>query len=335
MATKKGDTLFFEQLPSITAYSAVAGKMEGDGPLGSYIDVIDEDTTFGELTWEKSECAMQGVCVDTTLVKAKYEITDIDYVFAGDLLNQCAASGYTLRTFDVPFIGLYGACSTMAESLALASCFVEGGLAARALALTSSHFCSAERQFRFPLEYGGKRTPTAQWTVTGAGSCIVEKQGEGPYIKAVTFGRVRDLGITDANNMGAAMAPAAAQTIKNFFQDSGLSPDSFDGIYTGDLARVGSELLLQLLEHEGIKLTNHFDCGNMIFDAEKQDVKAGASGCGCSATVLCSYLLPQLKSGKMKNILFCATGALMSPTTSMQGESIPGVAHLIHISSEK
>lgn len=332
---KKGDTIFFEHPPTITAYAAIAGKKEGEGPLREEFDETHADTTFGEKTWEKAEAALQLRTVEKLLSKAGRTPSEIDYIFCGDLENQITASAYTQRELGMPYLGLYGACSTMAEGLGLSACFVSGGMAQRAIAATSSHFCAAERIYRMPLVYGGKRTPTAQWTVTGAGACLVEPPSAPPFIKAVTFGRVADLGVKDANNMGAAMAPAAAQTIAAYFKDSGTKPEDYDAVYTGDLGAVGSACLEELLKREyGIKMPNHQDCGLLIFDRAAQNVQAGASGCGCSASVLCAHILPRVKSGKLKNILFVATGALLSTITVQQKESIPGVAHLLHISHE-
>lgn len=330
---KKGDTLFFKNPPSITGFASVAGKKEGEGPLKECFDLLFKDNTLGEETWEKSESALQRYCIEQLLQKTQQKMESIDYVLAGDLQNQCTASAYTLRGLDVQFLGLYGACSTMTEGLGVASVLVAGGMAKRVIALASSHFCAAERQFRTPLEYGGKRTPTAQWTVTAAGALLVEPEGAGPFVNAVTFGRVRDFQITDVSNMGAAMAPAAAETILRYFQDSGKSPKDFDGIYTGDLGEVGSKLLLEILQQNGLSLNNHFDCGTIIYDLQTQDVQAGGSGCGCSAGVLAGKLLPELKNKKLKRILMLSTGALMSQTSALQGESIPGIAHLIDISA--
>ena len=239
-----------------------------------------------------------------------------------------------MRESNVPLLGQFGACSTMAQTLGMAAVFVDSGAADLCSAVTSSHFCTAERQFRFPLEYGGQRTPTAQWTATASGSAVVGMGGNGVHISAVCFGKINDLGVTDANNMGAAMAPAAADTIANFLTDTATTPDDYDLIVTGDLSQVGSELLRDLLERKGIKLgSKHADCGLMMYDREKQDVHAGGSGCGCAASILCSYFLSKLERRELNNILFVATGALMSPTSSQQGESIPGIAHLIHLTS--
>ncbi len=330
-----GLTIEMNNPPSIISYASIAGKKEGEGPLAQYIDVLNDDTTFGEKTWEKSESRMQKDAVNKALEKAGLATSNIDYLFAGDLLNQCIGSSYGLRDLNIPFIGLYGACSTMAESISMASIFVDSNFCNYTVAVTSSHFCSSERQFRFPLEYGGQRTPTSQWTVTGAGSVIIGEQSSAPYIKHVTIGRIQDLGIKDMNNMGAAMAPAAYDTIKNFLNDTNTSPNDYDLILTGDLGIVGSDILIDLLKRESIDITkNHQDCGKLIFDIEKQDVHAGGSGCGCSAVVLTSYILPKIKDGIFKDVLFIATGALMSPTSVQQGESIPGIAHLVHISNK-
>lgn len=322
--------------PSILAYAAVVGKKEGEGPLAQYFDEIHEDTTLGEKTWEKAESSLQKNAVSLALKKAKLQPTEIDLLFSGDLLNQCIGSSFGLRELQIPFCGLYGACSTMAEGLALASIMADNALVERAVAVTSSHFCSAERQFRFPLEYGGVRTPTAQWTVTGSGAAVVGRGSKPPYVKAVTLGKMQDLGIKDINNMGAAMAPAAADTIKQYLDDTQTKPSDYDLIITGDLGFVGSDLLLELLSREGIDIRKvHNDCGKMIFDREKQDVHAGGSGCGCSASVLCSYILKKIEAGQLKEVLFLATGALMSTVSMQQGESIPSIAHLVHLSHTK
>ena len=257
----------------------------------------------------------------------------VDVVLGGDLLNQCIASAYAVRALERPFLGLYGACSTMAESLTLAALLVESGAAEKALAVTSSHFCSSERQFRFPLNYGGVRTPTAQHTATASGAALVGKQGS-IHIEEVCIGRVVDLGVTDLNNMGAAMAPAAWDTLRQYFADTGTGPADYDKIITGDLAQVGSDLLVRLAAEEGCDLRPRYtDCGLMLYDREGQKVDAGASGCGCSAAVMCAHFLPAMQRGEYKNILFMATGALMSPTACQQGESIPGVAHLLHLTA--
>ena len=321
--------------PSVAGFGSVASKKEGEGPLKEYFDLVEQDTTFGQKSWEKAESVMQKNAVQIALKRAGLSPDQIDVICAGDLLNQCIGSTFGLFELEIPFVGMYGACSTMAESLATATMFLETGAVDTAVAVTSSHFCSSERQFRFPLEYGSLRTPTSQWTVTGAGATVLKKGGDGIKIRHVTFGKIFDFGIKDANNMGAAMAPAAADTIKRFFMDTNTTPDDYDGIFTGDLGKVGSELLCQLLEKDGINIRDvHRDCGVMIFTPDMDDVNAGGSGCGCSASVLNSFILKEMQKGRYKNILFVATGALMSPTSSMQGENIPSVAHLVNMVGE-
>lgn len=325
-------TIIFENKPRIISYGSVVGKKEHEGPLSNEFDAYTTDSFFGEKSFEKAESKLQKTAVQTVLDKAGLTPDDIDNIFAGDLLNQCIGSSFGLRSFGIPFIGLYGACSTMALSAGLAAVFIDSGAAKKTISVTSSHFCSAERQYRFPLNYGSQRTPTAQWTVTGSGALILGKDGGDIYISSVTFGEIEDLNIKDANNMGAAMAPAAAGTLLNFFKDTETKPDDYDIIFTGDLGYVGTNLLYELLEREGIDIRcRHSDCGTLIFDREKQDVHAGGSGCGCSASVLCSYIMHRLEKGDFGNILFMSTGALMSPTSSFQGESIPGIAHLLNI----
>lgn len=310
----------------------IVGKKEGEGPLGEYFDKVFKDNMLGQDSWEKAESTLQTTAVDTLLGNLKLQASDIDVIFAGDLLNQCISSTFGLRALDIPLLGQFGACSTMAQTLAIASVFVDSGAANRAVAVTSSHFCTAERQFRFPIEYGGQRTPTAQWTVTGSGAALIDKDDVGPYVRNVTIGKINDLNIKDANNMGAAMAPAAADTIFNYLSDTNTKPEDYDMILTGDLGKIGSELLKEILLRDGIDISqNHNDCGLMIYDLKRQDVHAGGSGCGCSGSVFCSYIMQKLKSCELKNILFVATGALMSPTSSQQGESIPGIAHLLNI----
>lgn len=330
-------TIVLDKPPCIRATAAVGSKKEGEGPLGDSFDLISEDAYFAQESWEKAESTMQNQAVTKALEKAKLTPQEIDCAFAGDLLNQCVGSSYSMRQLGIPFLGLYGACSTMAESLAVSSVFLDGGAVNRAVACTSSHYCSAERQYRFPLEYGGQRSPTAQWTATAAGAAILEREGTTPpYVRAVTVGTIEDLGITDANNMGAAMAPAAAKTIKHFLDDVQKTPADFDLVITGDLGKVGTDLLRDLLLRDGVKLENsHTDCGLMLYDLEKQDVHAGASGCGCSAGVMCGHIIPLMREGKLNDILFVATGALMSPTVVQQGESIASIAHLIYLSTKK
>ena len=336
MAKKIGKrTIITENKPNIISYGSVVGKKEHEGPLSKEFDFYTVDSFFDEKTFEKAESKLQRTAVQIALDKVGLQPDQIDKIFAGDLLNQCIGSSFGLRELGVPFIGLYGACSTMALSTGLASIFVDCGIAKRAIAVTSSHFCSAERQYRFPLNYGSQRTPTAQWTVTGSGALILQNKGKGPYINSVTFGEIEDYGITDINNMGAAMAPAAASTLLHFFEDTNTSIEDYDLVFTGDLGYVGTQLLYELCDREGVDIRcRHSDCGTMIFDRDKQDVHAGGSGCGCSASVLCSYVMHRLEEKDLTNILFMSTGALMSPTSSFQGESIPGIAHLLNIKND-
>ena len=323
----------FNNPPVITHWASVAGKKEAEGPLGKYFDITKQDSYFGEKTWEQGEKKMQQLAIQTLLKKAGLIEQDIGLVFSGDLLNQCIGSSFTLRNKCIPHLGLYGACSTMAESLLMASVAVGGGFSDNIIAMTSSHFASSERQYRFPLGYGGQRTPTAQWTVTGAGAVLVKSAGNGPKITACTIGTITDLGINDANNMGAAMAPAALATIRAHFNDMKRSASDYDLIVTGDLGQLGKDILLTMAQREGLDLGGKLiDCGTMIFDLFKQDVHSGGSGCGCSAITLCGYLLNKLSSNKLRNILFCGTGALLSPTSTQQGLPIPGVCHAVAIS---
>lgn len=327
-------TLVFSEPPAMLGHANAVGKKEGEGPLRTCFDYIAEDDSFGQSSWEKAEQTMQKQALTLALDKCGLTVPQMDFLFAGDLLNQCIGSSYAARGQDVPYFGLYGACSTMGEGLILAAMALDGGFGAHAAVCASSHFCSAERQYRTPLEYGGQRTPTAQWTVTGAGAVILAAKGAGPCITHATVGKVVDMGIKDANNMGAAMAPAAADTISTHLKETGRTPNFYDLIITGDLGETGSALLQDLLDQEGIHLSNHIDCGCLIFDRQGQDVHAGGSGCGCCASVLTGYFLPGLAAGKWKNILFCPTGALHSPTAAAQGESIPGISHAVAISKE-
>lgn len=318
--------------PTIKAWASVAGKKEALGPLGTTFDVTCKDSYYGQKTWEQAEKRMQQLALQTLVKKTGMRQDDFQLVFSGDLLNQCIGSSFSLRNTGISHIGLYGACSTMAESLMMASMAVGGGFTENAVAMTSSHFASSERQYRFPLGYGGQRTPTAQWTVTGAGAVLVTPNSEGPKILGCTMGTITDLGIKDANNMGAAMAPAAMQTIKTHFEDFAAGPDDYDLVVTGDLGQLGKEILITMLENEGISIGGKItDCGCLVFDNTTQDVHAGGSGCGCSAITLCGYLLNKLSIGSMKKILFCGTGALLSPTSVQQGLPIPGICHAVVI----
>ena len=334
---KRRQSVVFERQPAILSGAAIGGKKESEGPLANYFDRVNTDTKFGQKSWEKAESKMQELALDTARRKIELQYADIDVLFGGDLLNQCIGSAFALRPTGIPYLGLYGACSTMAESLLLAAAAVNAGYARRAAALTSSHFASAERQYRFPLGYGGQRTPTAQWTVTGAGCCIVGQTApHGPFVRAATIGAVTDWGIKDANNMGAAMAPAAYATLRAHFDDLGCAPEDYDLIVTGDLGQLGKQIVTDLFARDGVNLGGVYnDCGTLIYDLQTQDVHAGGSGCGCSASVLCGYLLSQLTQGKLKNLLFCATGALMSPTSTWQGETIPAICHAVAISAER
>jgi len=335
MARRIGkSTLVLENQPSVMGYASYVGKKEKEGPLSKHFTAYDEDTTFQKNTWEKAESELQRRTFTLAKASAGLENDQIDILFGGDLLNQCIASAFASRGSQLPFVGLYGACSTMAESLGLASVFTDGGYADIAAAITSSHFCSAERQYRFPLEYGGQRTPSAQWTVTGSGCVLVGRHDPSKVsVQHVCFGAVADLDVSDINNMGSAMAPAAADTITRFLRDTGTKPSAYSAIITGDLGEVGSRLLTKLCSMEGFELNNHLDCGRMIFDQQTQNVGAGGSGCGCSASVLTAYFLPLLEKKEMREALFVATGALMSPTSFQQGESIPSIAHLVHLTA--
>ncbi|MBQ7566216.1 MAG: stage V sporulation protein AD [Oscillospiraceae bacterium] len=326
----------FRDPPSILAAAAIGGKKESEGPLAGYFDYCSTETKFGQETWEKAENKMQELALDAARYKANLRNENIDVLLAGDLLDQCIGSSFPLRGTGLSFLGLYGACSTMAEALLLAAVLVDGGYARIAAAVTSSHFAGAERQYRFPLVYGGQRTPTAQWTVTGAGCMLLGRQEQGPFIETATIGQVVDLGIKDAANMGAAMAPAAYATIRAHLDDLQRTPDDYDVIVTGDLGKLGSELLCELFRRDGVEIAEkHKDCGCLIYDAERQDAHMGGSGCGCSATTLCGYFMKKLQAGKYRNLLFCATGALLSPLSTQQGESIPGICHAVSITSER
>ncbi len=334
MATQKYGKQSFclENPPIITHWASVAGKKESQGPLAKTFDIVESDSYFGQKTWEQAEKRMQQMALDKLCEKAGLSLSELGLVFSGDLLNQCIGSSFTLRNTGVPHIGLYGACSTMAESLLMASMAVGGGFADNVAAMTSSHFASSERQYRFPLGYGGQRTPTAQWTVTGSGAALVCSKGNGPRITACTIGTVTDLGIKDANNMGAAMAPAALETICAHFSDLKVNAEDYDLIITGDLGQVGKEALLTMAQQKGINLGGKLaDCGTLVFDLLRQDVHSGGSGCGCSAITLCGYLLEKLRAGKLGSILFCGTGALLSPVSTQQGLPIPGVCHAVAI----
>ena len=325
----------FAKPPAVAGFGSVAGKKETEGPLAAGFDLTSRDTRFGEESWEKAECKMQKLALQTALGHAAMEAGDLGLVFSGDLLNQCISSFFCLRDTGIPALGLYGACSTMAEGLILAAMSVSGGFARSAAAITSSHFAASERQYRFPLGYGGQRPPTAQWTVTGAG-CVVLRQGAGSiYVRGATVGSITDPGVTDAGNMGAAMAPAAVHTLQTHFLEMGKTPEDYDLIVTGDLGAVGARIVAEEMEKAGMTMGDRYsDCGLLIFDRKRQDVHAGGSGCGCSALVLCGHLLRRMQDRRLRNLLFCGTGALFSPVSSSQGESIPGVCHAVWLSTE-
>ena len=330
---RKGQqTVFFENPPVILGTGTVAGKKESEGPIGSYFDVIAEDNVLGQKTWEKAESEFAKRAGEAAFQNSGVAQEEIQYLFGGDLLNQCTGTSYGIRDFGIPFIGLYGACSTMALSLSMAASFIDGGYADYCAAVTSSHFCSAEKQFRFPLEYGGQRPPSAQWTVTGSACAVLGKKGDGPKVEGITTGKIVDMGITDANNMGAAMAPAASDTILTHFKDTSRDPSYYDLIVTGDLGYVGRSVVIDFLSESGIDMTNNYnDCGLIIFDREKQDTHAGGSGCACAGLTFCGYLYRMLLEKKLNKLLFVATGALQSTLSVQQGETMPGIAHAVSI----
>ena len=321
----------------ITVAASVVGKMEKNGPIGGCFDVFSADDRFGQKTWERAEAEMQREALATALEKGGFEEHALDAIFAGDLLNQCIGAAYGLKDFDVPYFGLYGACSTAAEGLILAALLVSGGYYRRVAAVASSHNCTAERQYRSPLEYGAQRAPTAQWTVTGAGAFLVGSATEAQAdIRAVMPGIVIERGVRDVANMGAAMAPAAADTLLRFFKESGKKPVDFDLIVTGDLGYEGGDILLDLMRTAGVDISGVYnDCGMMIYSRDTQDTHAGGSGCGCSAAVFASYLLPKLARGELRRVLFLGTGAMMSPQMIQQGETIPAIAHLLCVTAKE
>lgn len=325
-------TVKLENEPHIIETSSIVGKKEGEGPLRKYFDYILEDEYWGEKSFEKTETKILKENLNKVMQKSKRTSDEINYILAGDLLNQCISSSYAIRESEIPFIGLYGACSTMVESMSVGSMLVDGGFADNIIAITSSHFCSAERQFRLPLEQGSQRPPTAQWTVTGSGAAIISTENTGPKITHVTMGKIVDMGIKDANNMGAAMAPAAADTIYSHLLETKREPSYYDLIVTGDLGYIGGEIVKDLLFKENINIKNRYtDCGILIFDKDKQDTHAGGSGCGCCGSVFSGYLYNKLINKELNKILLVATGALMSTTAIQQGESILGIAHAVAI----
>ena len=332
----KSDVISFKNAPVILSRATVVGKKEFEGPIGSLFDRHDDTDTFGKNTWEQSESEMQRLALELSIQKANLKNTDIGAVFAGDMINQCTGSAYGLISFGIPYFGLYGACSTAAEGLILASLALNAGAFDRVAVVTSSHNCSAERQFRYPIEYGGQRTPTAQWTVTGSAAFLLGSDRGAAYITEALPGRSIDLGIDDAANMGAAMAPAAVDTLTRYFKATGKKPSDFDMIVTGDLGYEGHAIVLDLMKKQGIDLSsNYTDCGLLIYDRKKQDMHAGGSGCACSAAVLAALLLDRFERGELHDILWMGTGALMSPMSVQQGLSIPGICHLVRITKER
>lgn len=329
----------FDNKPSVVGWSSIVSKKEGDGPLGKGFDMVIEDPMFGQDSWERAECEFHETSIGILLDKTGVKDSDVNIVYAGDLLNQCSSSGFCMRDYNIPYCGVYGACSTSVLSMINAAIAVESGLMHRCISSTSSHFCAAEKQFRYPLEYGGQRPPSAQWTVTGAASAMICDKSEKncPKIEKAIVGRIVDKGVSDANNMGAAMAPAAAQTIADFLHDTNTKPEDYDIIVTGDLGSVGSELLYELMEKEyGINIRDvHNDTGMMMYYPEEQDVHAGGSGCACCGTVMCSKLLNEINSGIINKALIVATGALLSTISAFQGETIPCIAHGVLITSGK
>lgn len=323
-------TLVLENRPRLLSHAAAVGKKEGEGPLGSRFDFVTKNDRLGQKSWELAESELQKTAIDLALRNGGLHRRDLDLILAGDLLNQCIGSFLASMHADVPYLGQYGACSTMAQGLALGGVLVEAGAAARLSVSASSHFCSAERQYRFPLAYGGQRTPTAQWTATAAGAAVLGAEGASDVcLTHVLFGKMVELGVKDANNMGAAMAPAACDTLSCLLREMGAKPEDFDCIVTGDLGRVGADLLLTLLREDGIDLSPVYsDCGVLLF-GDSQDAHAGGSGCGCSAAVLCGPLLRDMHEGKIRRMVFAGTGAMMSPTSVQQRQPIAGICHAV------
>ena len=320
-------------MPSVVGTYSVAGSKEGQGPLGKKFDLIVEDSYYGEKTWEKAESKFQRTAVKKGLEKIGSDKSQYDLVFAGDLLNQCTGSCYGLLEHDIPYCGLFTACATVAQGLVLSGMAIDGGFVNRAITIASSHFCTAERQFRMPLEYGGQRAPTAQWTVTGSGAYFVSGQEKSTVRLAHgTFGKMVDYEVTDTTNMGAVMAPAFCDTLENYFHDTNTGVEDVDLIVSGDLGKCGYDLVCELCAGDGFDIRPKYqDCGLLVFDRERQDVHAGGSGCGCSGIVVASEIYPRIASGELKNVLFVGTGALFSPMSGMQGENIIGIAHLVHL----
>lgn len=327
-------TLAFANPPYLASAASVVGPKEGQGPLAPTFDKIETDSLIGEKTWEKAESKLIQEATQIALKKASLEISQVDYFICGDLLNQIIASSFAARGLPVPYLGIYGACSTFALGLAVGSICLDGGFGERALVAASSHHDTAERQFRYPTELGVQRVPTSQWTATAAGAVILAREGRGARITHATLGRVQDLGLKDPNDMGSAMAPAAADTILRHLEDTGRAPDDYDLIITGDLASVGHPVARELMSRAGVELGEVFqDCGRWIYSPD-QKVDAGGSGCGCSASVFCGRLLQGLGSGEWNRLLLVSTGCLHSPTSYQQGETLPTVAHAVCVQNE-
>ncbi|MGX4598484.1 stage V sporulation protein AD [Faecalimicrobium sp. JNUCC 81] len=329
-------TVKMQNKPTIISAASVVGPKEGEGPLKDYFDLILTDDLYGEKSWELAESKMVETAMEKAVKKAGKKLTDVNYMFGGDLINQLLPASFAARELSIPFFGIYGACSTMAEGMCLSAMIVDGGFADLSLSGTSSHYCTAERQFRFPLELGNQKPMTAQWTVTGAGSVLIAPNGDGPKIKYVTVGKVIDKGIDDGNNMGAAMAPAAIDTIYSYFNDTNDDPNSFDIIATGDLGKLGKQITEDLLKEQGIDISKVYtDCGLEMFNLEEQDVHCGGSGCGCSATVFAGYIYDKLAKKEFNKVMLVSTGALLSPTSTLQKQTIPCVAHAVVIVNEE
>lgn len=329
-------TVKFETPPVILSAACVVGPKEGEGPLKPYFDNVVEDILYGEDSWEKAESKFVTEGLKLAVNKSGLKMKDINYILCGDLLNQSTSTTFGIKDFKIPFFGLFGACSTMGESMSLGAMLIDGGYADYLLAGASSHFCAAEKQFRFPLDLGTQRPPSSTWTVTGDGAVVLAKEGKGPVITHITTGKIMDMGVTDTMNMGAAMAPAAADVLIAHFKDTGHKPDYYDVIATGDLGYIGKQLVVELLEKEGYEIgENYTDCGIEIFDKETQDTHAGGSGCACSAVTFCGYFYNKLKKKEINRMLFIPTGALMSPTSSQQGNTIPGIAHAVVIENKE
>lgn len=324
-------TISFDSPPTITECNSIVGPKEAQGPLAKYFDLTLDDEFWGEKSWEKAESKIIKENVNALVTKSGISTNNIDCIFAGDLLNQCISSSFGLRDSNIPFIGMFGACSTFVESMCMGAIAIES-FAQNVICATSSHFCSAEKQFRFPLELGNQRPQTSQWTVTGSGATLLSKDGAGPFITNITLGKIVDMGIKDANNMGAAMSPAFVDTLLAHFLDTGRNPSYYDAIISGDLGKIGKDIAIDIAMSKGYNIkSNYNDCGLMIFDTKAQDTHAGGSGCACCGSVFSGFLFKQLKEKKIKKLLLIATGALMNSTSSQQGETIPGIAHAVSI----